>query len=266
MLQLLREAFLQYGRPNQILADNGTQFKAILSELGTKYTRFLATLGVEPIFATPHHPQTKGKLERWFETVTQSFLTEIRFLFKQKPDATLTDLNKELGTWLHWYTHEKKHRSLPGSGLPSEIYQQTIPRIYRPMETDIDWDRWLAETSTRKVTKYNYIHFETATYTVPSGYVGLNVNLLRFDSHLDIYYHDRLLISHPLDPIIESIVKKKVTRTISAAGTIGYKGIHYSIDYKMRGYHVDVRESNDGQQILIYFQDKLIKTLPIPPK
>ena len=121
------------------------------------------------------HPITLKPKANWndgFETVKQSFLTEIRFLFKQKPDATLTDLNKELGTWVHWYTHEKKHRSLPGSGLPSEIYQQTIPRVYCPMETDIDWDRWLAETSTRKVTKYNYIHFETATYTVPSGYVG----------------------------------------------------------------------------------------------
>ncbi|KKM86722.1 hypothetical protein LCGC14_1276120 [marine sediment metagenome] len=36
-----------YGRPNQILADNGTQFKNLIGELGTKYTRLLEILDIK---------------------------------------------------------------------------------------------------------------------------------------------------------------------------------------------------------------------------
>ena len=61
ILQLLKEAFTASGRPNQILADNGAGFHALMAQVETKYTHLLKTLGVEPIFARPHHPQTKGK-------------------------------------------------------------------------------------------------------------------------------------------------------------------------------------------------------------
>jgi transposase len=44
VIELLKQAITRYGRPNQILADNGTQFKNILGELGTKYARLLTTV------------------------------------------------------------------------------------------------------------------------------------------------------------------------------------------------------------------------------
>lgn len=69
VIKIIRNAVLAYGRPNQILADNGTQFKNLIGELGTKYTRLLEILDIQPIFAKCNHPQTKGTLERWFGTV-----------------------------------------------------------------------------------------------------------------------------------------------------------------------------------------------------
>ena len=38
---------MAYERPNQILADNGTQFKNLIGELGTKYTRLLEILDIK---------------------------------------------------------------------------------------------------------------------------------------------------------------------------------------------------------------------------
>ena len=47
VLKTIRNAVMAYGRPNQILADNGTQFKNLIGELGTKYTRLLEILDIK---------------------------------------------------------------------------------------------------------------------------------------------------------------------------------------------------------------------------
>ena len=159
ILQLLKEAFTASGRPNQILADNGAQFHALMAQVETKYTHLLKTLGVEPIFARPHHPQTKGKLERWFGVVIQMFLVEERIKIKENPAMTMDDVNKDFAIWLHYYNYEKPHRSLHGKS-PDQIYLETEPRVYRPLETLVNWDLWINTTSRRKVTKYNQVKYE----------------------------------------------------------------------------------------------------------
>ena len=46
VIKVIRDAVMAYGRPNQILSDNGTQFRNLIGELGTKYTRLLENLGI----------------------------------------------------------------------------------------------------------------------------------------------------------------------------------------------------------------------------
>ena len=59
VIKVVRDAVLAFGRPNQILADNGTQFKNVLGELATKYSKLLESLGIKPIFARPRHPRPR---------------------------------------------------------------------------------------------------------------------------------------------------------------------------------------------------------------
>lgn len=67
VIKIVRDGVMAYGRPNEILADNGTQFRNILGDLGTKYSKLLESLGIKPIFARPYHPKLreswKGGLE-----------------------------------------------------------------------------------------------------------------------------------------------------------------------------------------------------------
>jgi len=51
------------------------------------------------------------------------------------------------------------------------------------------------------------------------------------------------------------------TRRIRKNGTISYKGKWYSIDYKLGVETVEVQEKNQGQNLLVYLNDILIKTL-----
>ena len=160
VLKIIRDAVLSHGRPNEILADNGAQFKNALGELGTKYSKLLEALGIKPIFARGYHPETKGKIERWFGTVIQMYLPEARVLIKHHPKYSLKDFNQNFKEWVEWYNTEKPHWSLPQKSPPNKLYFDTPGRVFRPLKVMVKWDKWLHESNQRKVTKYNTISYK----------------------------------------------------------------------------------------------------------
>ena len=261
VIKVLRRAIEDYGRPQEILADNGTQFRNILGNLGTKYSRLLEHLGIKPIFARRRHPQTKGKLERFFGTIKQMFLVEARPYVKSHPRCQLADLNQMLQDWLKWYNTEKKHRGLPGQVPPAEIFLHKQNRIYRPLKATINWDRWLYQMAKRKVSKYNEISYKGQIFSVPPGHAGTRVDVLEYEDKLGIYAHENLLIEHPYQVSIDKITSKKTTRKIATNGNIGYQGVYYYIDYKLSGKTVEIQEANLGRELLVYLDGILIKKL-----
>ena len=260
VMSVVRDAILAHGRPNQVLADNGAQFRNVIGDLGTKYSRFLEHLDVEPIFATPGHPETKGKIERWFRTVKQMFLPEARLHFEDHPKATMTDLNEILSDWVAWYNAKKPHRNLPENGPPKRIFLETEDRVFRPLKARVNWKRWLHEVAKRKVTKYNEISYKAQKFAVPPGYSGSRVEVIEYEDKIEIYFKDHLLITHPYEVVVK---KKRKTRKISHNGTIKYLGKHYTIDYKLAGKTVEVQEINDGRTLLVYLHGELLRTLTL---
>jgi len=257
ILRLLRSAFEEYGRPNQLLADNGSQFKNALNDLGTKYSQFLDTVGVDPIFSRVRHPQTKGKLERWFGTVIQCFLGEARFYIKAHPEATLDDLNRMLQDWVQWYNNEKQHRSLPDHATPASIYFNHPKRVHRPLETILDWDRWFLTMGTRKVSKYNAISYKKETIHIPPGYMGCKVSIMDCDGKFEIYYKDTCLATHVVDPDFMAIRNKAFQRTVGPNGIVKYLGESYNIGSLLAGRKVTIRETCQGCKIAIYIDGVL---------
>jgi putative transposase len=60
-------AINRFGKPEAILTDNGTQFTPARSEKGP-FTIFCENNCIKHILGRVHHPQTNGKIERWFGT------------------------------------------------------------------------------------------------------------------------------------------------------------------------------------------------------
>ena len=261
VIKTVRDAVLAHGRPNEILADNGTQFKNILGDLGTKYSRLLQSLGIKPIFARSRHPQTKGKLERWFGTVEKMFLLEARFFAKNHPEYSLAEFNQKFEEWVRWYNSEKPHRSLPDRCPPAKIFFETEDRIFRPLQTTVNWNRWLHEFSQRKVNKYNEIHYKSQLFSVPPGYSGSKIDVIEYENKIELYFKENLLITHPYEVEITSKKTGKPTRKIRKNGTIAYNGKIYSIDYKLANKTVEVQESDNGRKLLVYLNGTLLKTL-----
>lgn len=261
IFKILRDAITAYGRPKQILADNGAQFRNAIGELGTKYSKLLESLDIKPIFAKPYHPQTKGKVERWFGTVNSMFLIEGRHYVEKNPQCSLADFNKKLKKWVVWYNKEKPHRALPNKDPPTRIFFESKERIFRPLRVEVNWDKWLHELNQRKVNKYNQISYKGQKFDVPPGYSRSKIDVIEYEDKLEIYRKDRLLITHSYHVSIKSKKSDKTFRKIRHNGTIAYKGIWYTIDYKLAGKTVEIREMNNGKNLLVYLNGELVKTL-----
>ena len=263
VLKVLRDAVMEYGCPNQVVTDNGRQFRNAIGELGTRYTRLLEVLGVEPIFARPAHPQTKGKLERWFGTVRSGFLTEARLAAERDPAMDLGAFNALFHEWLRRYNWETPHRSLPGHCPPAQVYFNAEGRINRPLQVLVDWNQWVNAHLQRKVTKYNLISFKGEPLAVPPGYVGCKVEVVELESAIEIYHRDNLLVAHPVDPARFLPGRETKSRKVAKNGTIQYKGKHFTVGYKLAGQVVEVREASAGTELLVYLDGVLVKKFPL---
>ena len=65
----LWDAFGTYGLPEAILTDNGIAFKNLGMKRCSSFELRLMLLGIKPIHGRPYHPQTQGKIERFFGTL-----------------------------------------------------------------------------------------------------------------------------------------------------------------------------------------------------
>ena len=166
-----------------------------------------------------------------------------------------------LEEWVKWYNTEKSHRSLPNKCPPAKIFFETVDRIFRPLQTNVNLNRWLHELTQRKVNKYNEIHYKAQIFSVPPGYSGSKVNVIEYEDKIEMYFKERLITTHPYGAIIKREKTVKSKRKIRKNGTIVYKGKTYSIDYKLANRTVEVQEADDGRKLLVYLNGKLIKTL-----
>lgn len=89
------ELALKHGRINQCISDHGTQFTKTLSDKGSRFAEYLKSRDIKQILCRVKHPQSNGKIEKWFHT------------YKMHRDSF--DTKEE---FLYWYNEVRPHRSL----------------------------------------------------------------------------------------------------------------------------------------------------------
>ncbi len=261
VISLLREAFEHHGLPNEVVSDNGAQFKSLQGEHATRYCRLLALLGVKGIYHSPNHPQSKGNLERWFGTVMSSFVPEARVLVATRPRLTLAEFNKRFGTWLEWYNTQHRYVSL-GRRPPAKVYLEHPKRVDRALTVVINWDAWVVAAEERTVSKQNVVSIGGKKYTLPPGHASTRVQVRKFDDRYEVYEGDTL---------VEKFYKSPGTsgadvwqeRVISTNGTFKFKKRAYYVGSSHAHVVVRVQVAASGKEILVYAGDALLARLNI---
>jgi putative transposase len=118
-LTVLKQAIAQYGCPDEILTDRGTQFYASEGERKEKgvsqFEQYLADRGIKHILCRVNHPQTNGKLERFYGVLEDKMIRRAQI-------ATIPE-------YVHWHNEIKPHMSLNWEELetPIQAFHRKLP-------------------------------------------------------------------------------------------------------------------------------------------
>jgi transposase InsO family protein len=107
-----------HGLPASLLSDNGAVFTGSYRGGKVLLEYELERLGVQFKNSRPYHPQTCGKVERLHQTLK-------RYLAKQPPSGTLSELQGQLDAFVHYYNHIRPHRALHGR-TPLQAYSARV--------------------------------------------------------------------------------------------------------------------------------------------
>ena len=120
---LVRETFLasaaNYGMPEEVLTDNGTQYVTWRGK--SEFTKLLEQRGVKQVVATPRHPETLGKIERFWGTLWRECVETAVF-------RGLDDARRRIGLFIDHYNFQRPHSGCGGL-VPADRYFAAAPQV-----------------------------------------------------------------------------------------------------------------------------------------
>jgi transposase InsO family protein len=164
-----KEAIRRRGLPRKLYTDQGAPFT-------NDHTRVIcANLGIRLLHAKPYHAWSKGKIERFIQTVQRDFEATLRLPGQNA--TTLEELNARLADWLQTIYHTRQHE---GIGMtPQERFARGSAQI-RTLDPHLDLDRLFYAELFRVVRKDGTVRLNNDLYEVDLALRGLEVRL-RFD-------------------------------------------------------------------------------------
>lgn len=117
-------AISAHGVPMSSLTDNGSCYSNIhrADHRPARFEANLAALGCQSIASSPYHPQTCGKIERFWQTLKKWLRAREA---SHGPYRTLAALNRDLVIFAEHYNTRRPHRAL-GGRTPAAAFEATI--------------------------------------------------------------------------------------------------------------------------------------------
>lgn len=127
VIEVYRQAIAEFKPPKEMLTDNGRQYT---SWRGT--SRFEAELkkdGVAHFKSRPQHPMTLGKIERFWATLWQLFLTRAQF-------GSFEDARERIRFWIKHYNHKRPNQGIGGL-CPADRFFEIQTALRQTIEAGI---------------------------------------------------------------------------------------------------------------------------------
>jgi putative transposase len=183
----LERALASRGVPATVYVDNGSAF------VDEWLLRACGKLGIRLVHSTPHRPQGRGKIERFFRTVRDQFLVEVTesaaadLTAKQlTPAAGLLELNSLFIAWVESVYHHQTHSETGqtplqrwNDGWAAAGHGPAMPSADALTEAFL----WSVQ---RRVTKTATVSLHGNAYQVQAALVGRKVELVFSPFNLEV--------------------------------------------------------------------------------
>ena len=192
LMSVIRGAVIKYGKPKTFNFDNGSNYRS------TQMNLLAARIGTVIHYNPARTPTGKAKIERWFRTMKDQWMSQLCMTDYK----SLDELRKSLFMFVQEY-NQRAHSSLNGKS-PMERFFSESTLIIRMNENEIERS-FLLEIE-RKVSNDSVIVIDEKEYEVNYKYQGQRL-LIRYSPDLKkVYVVDS--ISKEMEPI-ERLDKNK---------------------------------------------------------
>lgn len=194
-------AFKKLGIPRRVLYDN---MKTVVKERGKingeKYIKlspefldFAQCLGFEIVVCTPHHPRSKGKVERAVRSIKTNFVPRFRYRYKKKSEVTLDLLNQEITKWVqerHEKIHDETHQK------PNVLWRTEKRSLHFMDETKLT--PLLPPIVARKISKDGYLSYKNLPrFQLAQNYIEEWVDVKEVNEHgldyVEVYFKNKVI-------------------------------------------------------------------------
>ncbi len=127
VLEVLRAGISSYNPPEEILTDNGSQYVTWRGK--SAFARELEKRGIRHVISAPQHPQTLGKVERFWGTLWRECVESAIFL-------DLEDARRRIGLFIDSYNFSRPHRGLDGL-VPADRFFGSAPEVLKTLRARV---------------------------------------------------------------------------------------------------------------------------------
>jgi transposase InsO family protein len=124
VLEVLRAGITSYGTPQEILTDNGSQYVTWRGK--SAFSKELDKRGIRQVVARPRHPQTLGKIERFWGTLWRECLESAVFI-------DLGDAQRRIGLFIDHFNFQRAHQGIDGM-VPADRFFGVVSSVRRTLE------------------------------------------------------------------------------------------------------------------------------------
>lgn len=177
LTEVLKEALSAHGIPKRLYVDNGSAFSSDL------LARSCALAGISLIHSKPYDSPSRGKIERFFRTVRERFLTGIQEVMNQD------ELSQAFALWLRDDYHQRLHSGI--SERPLDRYNTSAGRVPIRRLSAAELDEMFLVRYERIVNNDATISFKGSLYEVPPAYIRQRIEIRHpVDDAGELYLYD----------------------------------------------------------------------------
>jgi transposase InsO family protein len=127
VMEALARGIAEYGAPREVLTDQGRQYVSWRGQ--TEFAEELRRQGIQHLKSRPHHPETLGKIERFWKTLWEEFLSRTVF-------ADYGDCERRIKLFVQAYNFRRPHQGIGGL-VPADRFFRAAPQVREAIERGI---------------------------------------------------------------------------------------------------------------------------------